>query len=444
MKSKCMHNLYWYGLYRQAYDLWCSDSYSHPAKMAPGLCFRILQHLEELGFLKKSDIILDPMTGIGTTNICAGAMGYPSISVELEGKFVDLEKQNKEYAERKLYKKLDWEIIQGDSRRLSELLQDKGLKTLTSPPYEGDGFGKSNKYSGNVVNRNQQVVSRNRPSHIAKGQKARQIKYADQVEGQIGGLKSIMSPPFGDMNHPTNYLGKQKRESCFEYSDNPDNIGNLPDKPLKAVMSPPYDNARNTSQEYDDKYDLRRPPGIKWGRESFRGRYGDTPGQIGKLKSVMSPPYEATSGGHGEASQDRLAELTDNGMWARSAGGRLDAYGQSEGQIGKEQQENYLSAMAKVYSEIAKVSDVLVVVVKNPTRNGKLRRLDLDTIKILEMSGWRIHCQHRSLLFEEIEQATLFGETEKKVKGRLSFFKRLAYIKGSPVANWEDIIFATT
>ena len=381
-KSKCGHELYWYGLYRQAYDLWCPDSYSHPAKMAPGLCFRILQHLEELGFLKKSDIILDPMTGIGTTNICAGAMGYPSISVELEGKFVDLEKQNKEYAERKLYKKLDWEIIQGDSRMLSELLQDKGLK-------------------------------------------------------------SVMSPPFGDMNHPTNYLGKQKRESCFEYSDNPDNIGNLPDKPLKAVMSPPYDNARNTSQEYDDKYDLRRPPGIKWGRESFRGRYGDTPGQIGKLKSVMSPPYEATSGGHGEASQDRLAELTDNGMWARSAGGRLDAYGQSEGQIGKEQQENYLSAMAKVYSEIAKCSSVLVVVVKNPTRNGKLRRLDLDTIKILEMSGWRIHCQHRSLLFEEIEQATLFGETEKKVKGRLSFFKRLAYIKGSPVANWEDIIFAT-
>ena len=159
---------------------------------------------------------------------------------------------------------------------------------------------------------------------------------------------------------------------------------------------------------------------------------------------MMSPPYEATSGGNGEASQDRLVELTDNGMWARSAGGRLDAYGQSEGQIGKEQQENYLSAMAKVYSEIAKVSDVLVVVVKNPTRNGKLRRLDLDTIKILEMSGWRIHCQHRSLLFEEIEQATLFGETEKKVKGRLSFFKRLAYIKGSPVANWEDIIFATT
>jgi len=440
-----MHNLYWYGLYRQAYDLWCPDSYSHPAKMAPGLCFRILQHLEELGFLKKSDIILDPMTGIGTTNICAGAMGYPSISVELEGKFVDLEKQNKEYAERKLYKKLDWAIIQGDSRRLSELLHDNGLKTLTSPPYEGDGFGKSNKYSGNVVNRNQQVVSRNRPSHIAKGQKARQIKYADQVEGQIGGLKSIMSPPFGDMNHPTNYLGKQKRESCFEYSDDSNNIGNLPDKPLKAVMSPPYDNARNTSQEYDDKYDLRRPPGIKWGRESFRGRYGDTPGQIGKLKSVMSPPYEDsyTTGDKPEIRKERMKKAGYKPHFSPHSVLSLEGhYGESEGQIGKEQQESYLSAMAKVYSEIAKCSSVLVVVVKNPTRNGKLRRLDLDTIKILEMSGWRIHCQHRSLLFEEIEQATLFGKTEKKVKGRLSFFKRLAYIKGSPVASWEDIIFA--
>ena len=60
---------------------------------------------------------------------------------------------------------------------------------ISSPPYEGSGFGQSNKNVGNVVNLNQQVVSRNRPAKIAKGQKARQIKYADQVEGNLGNLQ---------------------------------------------------------------------------------------------------------------------------------------------------------------------------------------------------------------------------------------------------------------
>ena len=116
------------------------------------------------------------------------------------------------------------------------------------------------------------------------------------------------------------------------------------------------------------------------------------------------------------------------------------------GQIGRKgEQDNdgsYLTAMLKVYQEIAAVSDVLAVVIKNPTRNKQLRRLDLDTIKLLELAGWTIHCQHRALLFEELEQATLFGGTTRRVKGRMSFFKRLSWQNGQPVAAWEDIIIA--
>ena len=397
INAKCSHPLYWYGLYKQSYDLWCFDSYSHPAKMSVALTFKIMEHLKKLGLLAEGEPILDPMCGISTTGIVAGALGHPYIGVELEEKFINFSQQNKEYAERKLYKKFDWQIIEGDSRKLSELLHDNGLKSVMSPPY-----GSSKIVSGKQTVWSERLDPHGRDIYGITG-------------GQIGNLpdrplKAVTSPPYldgysiregGQVNKE--YVEKRKEKlreqgrdeladslKVQEYgSRNPDNIGNLKDVPLKAVMSPPYDNARNTSQEYDDKYDLRRPPGIKWGRESFRGRYDDT-----------------------------------------------------EGQIGKEQSETYLEAMSKVYSEIGRVSDVLCVVIKNPTRNGKLRRLDLDTIKILEMSGWKIHCQHRALLFEELEQATLFGETEKKVKGRLSFFKRLAYIKGSPVANWEDIIFA--
>ena len=328
------NELYWHNCYKGTYDLIAPDSVAHPAKMSPALCFRILEHLQELGLLKEGDTILDPMAGTGMTNICAGAMGYPSVSVELEEKFVDFEKQNKEYAERRLHKSFDWQIIQGDSRRLSGLLKDEGLVSVTSPPYGDAGAknrGDTNKELSNGI-----------------------------------------------------FQGRSYRPGDA-YSNNPANLGNLPDKPLKSVMSPPYENALESGSRH-----------------------------------------------------------TKGGIPARDSQlGALGRYGEmSEGQIGQEKAESYLEAMLQVYQEIAKVSDVLVVVVKCPTRAGKLRRLDTDTIKILELSGWTIHCQHRALLFEELGTATLFGEPIKKVKGRLSFFKRLSWQNGNPVANFEDIIIA--
>jgi len=42
----------------------------------------------------------------------------------------------------------------------------------------------------------------------------------------------------------------------------------------------------------------------------------------------------------------------------------------------------------------------------------------------------------------KIEQQTLDGKTIRKPKGRLSFFKRMFWQKGEPVAEWEDVILA--
>ncbi|KKM72418.1 hypothetical protein LCGC14_1420760 [marine sediment metagenome] len=104
--------------------------------------------------------------------------------------------------------------------------------------------------------------------------------------------------------------------------------------------------------------------------------------------------------------------------------------------------ESYLDAMRQVYAEAFKVCDVLAVVTKNPTRNGKLRDLAGDTRRLLEEVGFTIHCVHRAILFEELEGGHMFEGSQKKVKGRLSFFKRLSYQKGSPVAQWEDVVIA--
>ncbi len=114
-----------------------------------------------------------------------------------------------------------------------------------------------------------------------------------------------------------------------------------------AVFSPPYGNPRDTSEEYDDKYDLRRPKGVAWGRESFRGRYGESEGQIGNLPygevdlALFSPPYGIPATGTGESQvkfEERLKRISQSGSkWHRprptGCYGVKD-YGTTEGQIG--------------------------------------------------------------------------------------------------------------
>ncbi len=354
MLASCGHDLQWWGLYRKDYDLCIPESYAHPAKASWDLAFKILDHLKELGLLSPGSCVLDCMAGTGRFCIAACAQGYRAIGVELEPKFVAFCEQNKKYASRKLGKVLDWTILQGDSRHLSELLQERGLVTIVSPPYSDTG--------------------------LAGGDLEARLRRLEQA-----GYKEIVRQYREGNPKARNFVLKG-------YGQSEGQIASLPDKPLKCVMSPPYEDS-----------DTKK--GEDWWRAHLvkRGRNPD-------------------------------------GYGARQI---YDERSKAEGQIGQERNESYLEAMRQVYSEIARVADILVVVVKCPTRAGKLRRLDLDTIALLESTGWTIRCVHHAMLFEEFETPTLFGETKKKVKGRLSFFKRLSWQKGSPIANHEDVIFAT-
>mgnify|MGYP001594445703 CR=1 FL=1 len=49
----------WTGCYSKSYDLATEESTSHPAKVAFGLAFRIIEHLEELGLLKEDNILIN-------------------------------------------------------------------------------------------------------------------------------------------------------------------------------------------------------------------------------------------------------------------------------------------------------------------------------------------------------------------------------------------------
>lgn len=62
-------------------------AYSHPAKMAKSLVFKIVEHALEEGWVQPGQWILDPFGGVGTTALPALINGLNYIGVELEYHF---------------------------------------------------------------------------------------------------------------------------------------------------------------------------------------------------------------------------------------------------------------------------------------------------------------------------------------------------------------------
>lgn len=117
------------------------ESFAHPAKMSHNLAKRIYEHVITEGWITPGAAgrVIDPFGGIGGTAFHALLNGLEIVTCELEPKFVELSKANRELW-RKNFTGLPnfdvdrWTILQGDSRGLSSIL-DKAKLIVTSPPY---------------------------------------------------------------------------------------------------------------------------------------------------------------------------------------------------------------------------------------------------------------------------------------------------------------------
>lgn len=351
-------------------------SFSHPAKMTLPLQIYLIEHYTKVG-----ETILDPMAGSGTL-LVACALGRHCVLVELEDKFVKMQKANWEKI-RSLGPMLGCKIgeatiLQGDARALPELLVDK---CIFSPPY------------------------------------------AEAHSQNIGGVEK---------DHP------QLRKGSYLKTDNPEQIGNLSYGKISAVISsPPY--AGTEAQISADKFtnpaefakvsSQRFREGKKKGHfaskeailRSMKNRQkgcGDNPDNISKLPYadavITSPPYEGTisQGGNTEAHKAKYGYQGENIGYAKPhpsidrlrKHGRTDdgaggPYGRSLGHpysgaaenIGNLKSDNYLEAMLLVYQNchrVLKDGGLLCLVVKNFIRDKKIVRLDLDTIKLCEQAGF--------------------------------------------------------
>ena len=273
--------------------------------------------------------------------------------------------------------------------------------------------------------------------------------YSEAQQGGGIAIKGYSGPHIHEMGK--NQPGKVGQTCGFMkevHGNDPANIANLPDRPIVGITSPPYTlDPKNlchtregkTLEDYDKKrgFSVVQHPNVN---------YGTNPRNIGNLPDrpvvgITSPPYANRLDGGKELSGIRLYTKDAVDTWFTERDptniGNL-----TDGVQSRDGRESYLSAMFKVYQQafLCGISP-LCVVVKNPTRNGKLRRLDIDSIFLLQKSGYEIFDYHRAILFETHTQSTLDGESKDVHKGRISFFKRLSLGKGTTVAQWEDVIF---
>jgi hypothetical protein len=220
-----------------------------------------------------------------------------------------------------------------------------------------------------------------------------------------------------------------------------------------AITSPPYADAQGHPSLSNPKAPANKDQWGKAGgdivaRRGLSGSYSaDRTKQIGNLKDpagdidgvISSPPY-------GDVMSTGEARGKPSSGWMEGKGIPHNKYGNHEAQIGNKNAETYLSAMLAVYRELHAVLNpggVVCLVTKNPVKAGKIRRLDQDTIQLMEAAGFKLIERKRAMLAEDLgEQMAFEGPGVKIRRERKSFFKHLFEQKHPRLAvNHEDVLF---
>ena len=396
------------------YEPWLEHAGAHPAKMNTWLLEFLIK-----AYTKEGDTVLDPMAGSGSIGVVAALHGRNAIQVELEKKFYEWMEQAKENVEKTETPTPKGRIVNicGDARRLSELLNGVGFEpttVVTSPPY-----GETYTGGGDPEKRRERLIKAGHDPKDFLGGKARNavLKHYGEVD------VCLTPPPY------SNAISKQggptgvknvgiSTITARSYSDNKDNIGNLPHGEINAIItSPPYadgfrHNPQNAEKRIEKLVEVEKKAverGQKWAvssEEAIKRRYaqqdlgygrskeniGNLP--LGEINAIItSPPYaEANRGGgiavkgyEGKYGKDEKLHLRHdrplsdnpnnisnlpfgsinccitNPPYAECPSSVYEELGQrikelfKEGKIMKNGKPTYLSEILKVYGEMFKV-----------------------------------------------------------------------------------------
>jgi len=378
----------WHGCYDTGWSgLLVPDAFSHPAKMARGLAERIYQHALEQRWCQLGDIVIDPFGGIAGCALSAMQHGLHFVGVELELKFCQIGGEGwgcpgngalPEWHDKIQCKEAAWPIC-------AACLAD----------WRKGRIFEAHHAEGNLE------LWRRKYGKLPGWGTARLLQGDSRVLAEVlrGANLCVSSPPYTessivdarhlhfDANRAAHSIGAKRRNGIpTGYGATPGNLGNMKPGDVQAILSvgsPPFGTSLESK---DQQFQAKARPG----RTIQYADYGDTPGNLGN---------ETTT------------------FWAAAR-----------------------EILLQLYAVLSEGSHAIFVT-KRFCRAGCIVEFS-DQWKALCLSaGFKLCCQHRAMLKEEWQEPDLFTDPIKKVKKRVSFFRRLHEKKRPDLAiDWEDAL----
>lgn len=418
------------------------EAMAHPAKYSSKLIRRIYEHILEQGWVREGDRIIDPFGGVALGALDAMRLGLHWTGMELESKFAGLGYLNITQWNARYSSLPHWgsaRLLNGDSRKLLEVIGSAVQASVSSPPY-ADG----SQYTG--------------------GDDLHPEKMQGAYYG-VGISAAVSSPPYSD-SLSTDLLPKEERvkrarELGFsdaanvspidmekigmrhqsDYGSTPGQLGAMKAQGFDAaVSSPPYN--LPMSQDHNGSRGGQR--GTTLSEPGAFVKYGNTEEQLEGMSmdgfdaAISSPPYE-------DSDQNYKAG------WKRFHNGRepLNAndiqreaeYGTTPGQLSASG-DFWLAArtiVEQVYLALEPGGHACWVV-KDYVKNKKVVPFCDQWRQLCEAVGFvTLHEHHAMLVHHKGTQHTLDGGTIERKTESKSFFRRLAEKNGGPRIDYETV-----
>jgi hypothetical protein len=395
----------WHGCYSDSWQgVITPDAFAHPAKYARGLIRRIYQHMLDSGYVARGDSIIDPFGGVGLGGLDAMTFGLHWTGCELEPRFVELGNRNIDKWQRDLAMLNGTlgtaRLIQGDSRRLLEVVGMGMGAAVSSPP-----FGEAQTYDTPIV--------------YSNGDRIQDRAYSPETQGTT----------------PGNLAALRADDAGF----------------TAAVSSPPYADAVNgTGEGPGARHDPIHHNGDNAFKASSDNGYGSTPGNVGNMRDggfegvVSSPPFMENAHPKQELGGKNL-QIRDN---PRTPGEKLYfteyVTPDSPGQLGTESPDTFWTAARAIVEQTyaaLRPGGYAAWVCKDFVRKGQ---------RVPFSDQWQALCAavgfvpveriYAMLVDDHGDQLDIFGGSHTRRIERKSFFRRLAEKKGSPRIDHEDVI----
>ena len=378
------------------------EAFAHPAKFSRGLIRRIYEHMLAAGYLAPGDSVVDCFGGIGAGALDAMSMGLHWTGVELEPRFVELGNRNIAKWQRDLAMLGDRvgtaRLLQGDSRRLLEVVGAGMAGVVSSPPFENQIHGQDEAFLRAVD--------------------------ADRVKR---GLQYSTT-----------------RHHSTDYGTSPGQLGAMPsgDYAAAVISSPPYADAVNgTGEGPGARYDTVHHNADTAQRLSSDNGYGATDGQLGRMAgegwsaAVSSPPFGKQQEGGGIGAWMR----GDNPDYPyaheskhRDGGSRPGYMSQADdpANLANDTGGTFWAAARLIVEQTyaaLRPGGYAAWVTGDFIRNGQRVEFGRQWMQLCEACGFQmVEWITASKVDKHPAQLDLFGGSHSRDKERVSFFRRMA------------------